>query len=68
MPSVPVLFPAATGVKVTDIAHLSPALNVAPQVLVWEKPPLTLMLEIVSGELPILVSVTVWALLLVPTL
>ena len=64
---VPVLVPAATGLKVTEIAQSAPALRVVRQVLVWEKSPLAAMLEMVSEPLPVLVSVTVWALLRVPT-
>jgi hypothetical protein len=63
---VPVLVPVLTGLKVTEIAQLSPARTVVPQVLVWEKSPLAVRLEIVSGALPVLVSLTVWVLL-VPT-
>jgi len=67
MLSVPVLVPAATGVKVTEMVQSAPALKVVGQVLVWEKSPLAVMPEIVSVLLPVLVSVTVWAWLLVPT-
>jgi hypothetical protein len=67
MLSVPVLVPAATGVKVTEMVQSAPALKVVGQVLVWEKSPLDVMPEIVSETLPVLVSVTVWAWLLVPT-
>jgi hypothetical protein len=45
--------------KVTEMVQLAPALTVVPQVLVWEKSPLAVMLEMVSGALPVLVSVTV---------
>jgi len=64
---VPVIVPADPDLKVTEIAQLAPALRVVPQVLVWENSPVAVMLEIVSEALPVLVSVTVWALLLVPT-
>jgi hypothetical protein len=37
-------------------------------VLVWEKSQAPVMLEMVSEALPVLVSVTVWAVLLVPTI
>jgi len=63
---VPVLVPADTGLKVTEIVQLAPALTVVPQVLVWEKSPLVVMLETVSEALPVLVRVTVCAVLLVP--
>jgi hypothetical protein len=64
---VPVLVPTASGLKVTEMEQLAPTLKVAGQVLVWEKSPLAVMLEIVSVALPELISVTVWAWLLVPT-
>ena len=65
---VPVLVPATTGLKVTEIVQLTPALREVPQVLVWEKSPTVPMLEMASGAPPLLVSVTVCALLLVPTI
>jgi hypothetical protein len=65
---VPVLVPAATGLKVTEIVQLAAALRVAPQVLVWKKSPLAVMLEIFSEAVPVLISVTVWGLLLVPAI
>jgi hypothetical protein len=65
---VPVHVPAAVGLKVTEIVQLALTLTVVPQVLVWEKSPPAPMLEIVSEAVPVLVSVTVWALLLVPTI
>ena len=68
MMRVPVLVPAANGLKVTEIAQLAPALMVLPQAWVWEKSPEAVMLDIVSDALPALVSMTVWALLLVPTI
>lgn len=37
-----------------------------PQVLVWAKPAVTTTLETVSGEPPVLVTVTVWGALVVP--
>jgi len=68
MVKVPVLVPAAPGLKVTDMVQSAPASKVVPQVLVWEKSPLVVMLETGTGASPGLVSVTVWALLLVPTI
>jgi hypothetical protein len=56
---VPVLVPAAVGLKVTEMAQLAPALKLLAQVLVWEKSPLGVMLERVSEALPVLLSVTV---------
>jgi len=67
MLSVPVLAPSATGVKVTEIVQSAPPLKLVGQVFVSEKSPLAVMLEIVSGTLLVLVSVTVWAWLLLPT-
>jgi len=66
MLSVPVLVPPATGLKVTEIVQLAPAATELPQVLVGEKSPLAVMLETVNEALPVLVSVTVCAALLVP--
>jgi hypothetical protein len=68
MLTLPVLVPAAVGLKVTEIVQLAPVLTVVPQVLVWEKSPLAVMLEMVSEALPVLVSVMVWALLLFVTI
>jgi hypothetical protein len=65
---VPVLVPLATGLKVTEIVQLAPALTLVPQLLVWEKSPLAVMPEMVSETLPVLLSVTVCALLLFPTI
>ena len=48
--------------------QLAPAFTLLPQVLVWEKSPLAVMLEMVSEALPVLVSVTVCAVLLVPAI
>ena len=64
---VPVRVPAAAGLNVTEIVQSAPGLRVVGQVLVWEKSPLAVMLEIVSETLLVLVRVTVWAWLLVPT-
>jgi hypothetical protein len=65
---VPVLGPGAFGLKVTEMVQLAPALRVVPQVLVWEKSPLAVMLEMVSETVPVLVRVTACALLLFPTI
>jgi hypothetical protein len=63
---LPVLVPPAIGLKVSEMVQLAPALTLVPQVLVWEKSPLAVMLEMASEALPVLVSVTVCAVLLVP--
>ena len=66
--------PPAVGVKVTLMVQLAPAASVLEllgQVLVWEKSPLLVPLRpillIVKAPVPLLVSVTVWAALVVPT-
>jgi hypothetical protein len=64
--SCPVLVPSAVGVKVTLIMQLDPTTNPVPQLLVWLKSPLTAILETVSGRFPELVSVTPFAVLVVP--
>ena len=48
----PLRDPVAVGAKVTLIVHDELAARLAPQVLVWEKSPLAVMLEIVSAALP----------------
>lgn len=55
---VPVEVPVAMGLKVTSMLHEAPAARLEPQVLVWEKGPLTVMLEMVSVEVPVFWSVT----------
>ena len=56
--SEPVRGPMAVGVKVTLIVHDVLEARLVPQVLVWEKSPLTVMLEIVRVALPGLFRVT----------
>lgn len=56
---VPVLVPPATGLNVTEIVQLAPALTLLPQVLFWEKSPLVATLVITNEALPVLVSITV---------
>jgi hypothetical protein len=65
--SVPLRAPVAVGVKVTVIVQLAPAANVLPQLLVWAKSPLAATLLIVRGAFPVLLNVTVCAVLVVPT-
>lgn len=69
MVTVPVLVPVAVGVKVTLIMQLAPATREVPQLLVWPKSPLTPILPPVMerGAVPLLVSVKICALLVVPT-
>jgi hypothetical protein len=58
MVRVPVLVPVAVGLKVTLMVQLALAATLEPQVLVWEKSPLFLMLEIARLALPVFWSVT----------
>ena len=55
----PLREPVAVGVKVTLRVQLAPAAKLEPQVLVWAKSPLTVMLAIVRIALPVLLRVTV---------
>jgi hypothetical protein len=64
---LPVLVPPAVGLKLAAMEQLAPALTLVPQLLVWKKSPLAVMPEMVSEALPVLVSATVCAPLLVPT-
>jgi hypothetical protein len=63
MLSVPVRAPGAVGVKVTLMVQELLALTLLPHVFVWEKSPLTAMLEMVSATLPVLDRVTACELL-----
>ena len=60
---MPLLF----GLKVTLIAQLAPGAILVPQVFVWLNWPVTAMLLMVRVPVPVFVSVTVWALLVVKT-
>jgi hypothetical protein len=55
--TTPVLVPAAVGLKETLRVQLAPAATLEPQVLVWEKSPLTVMLEMLRVALPVLLRV-----------
>jgi len=63
--------PVAVGSKVTEMVQFALTARVAPQVLVWAKlealAPPTVMPVKVMVPLPVLVRVTVWAALVVPT-
>jgi hypothetical protein len=63
--------PADVGVNVTLIVQLDPAARVDPQPLVWVKSvafvPVTIMLETFIVAVPVFLSVTVLAELLLPT-
>jgi hypothetical protein len=63
----PLREPAAVGVKITLRVQLALAATLAPQVLVWEKSSLSVMLEISRAALPAFVSVIVSGGLVVPT-
>jgi hypothetical protein len=54
----PLREPLAVGVKVTLRVQLALAARLAPQVLVWEKSPLTAMLVMLRVALPVLLRVT----------
>ena len=56
--TAPVREPVAVGMKVTLIVHDELAARLEPQVLVCEKSPLTVMLEIVRAAPPGLLRVT----------
>jgi hypothetical protein len=58
MVSEPLREPVAVGVKVTLIVQEALAATLEPQVLVWEKSPLMVMLLIVRVALPVLLRVT----------
>jgi hypothetical protein len=63
--------PLAEGVKVTLIVHFTPGATELPQLLLWAKSPafapVNLRLVMVNVALPLLVKVTAWATLVVPT-
>jgi hypothetical protein len=63
----PLCEPLAVGVKVALREQLALAARLTPQMLVWEKSPLVVMLEIARAALPWFVSVIVSAELVVPT-
>lgn len=67
MVTVPYRLPSAVGVKVTDIVQAIPGATLDPQVLSWAKSPLTAMDVMLKAELPVLVRVTGWAALVLPT-
>ena len=58
MVTAPVLVPPVVGLKVTLMVQLAPAATLEPQVLVWEKSPLALMLVMLRVALPVFLSVT----------
>jgi len=54
----PLREPLAVGVKVTLRVQLALAARLEPQVLVWEKSPLVVMLVMLRAALPVLLRVT----------
>jgi hypothetical protein len=58
MVTAPVLVPVAVGLKVTLSVQLALAARLEPQVLVWEKSPLVVMLVMLRAALPVLLRVT----------
>ena len=58
MVTAPVRVPAAVGLKVTLRVQLAPTATLEPQVLVWEKSPLTVMLVMRRVALPVFLRVT----------
>ena len=65
--TVPVRVPAAVGVKVTGIVQFAPAATLAPHVWVCAKSPDAVIEVTVRTAVPELVSVTIWATLVVPS-
>jgi hypothetical protein len=65
--TVPYLLPTAVGLKAMLIVQLAPALRPAPHVPPTAKSPVAAMFVITSDVLPVLVRLTFWAALLVPT-
>ena len=61
MVSWPFASPGTVGTKLTLIRQLAPATKVPPQGFVWLKAPVTDMLEIANGALPVFESVTTCA-------
>jgi hypothetical protein len=59
--------PVFVGLKVTEIAQFLPALMLVPQVLVWENGAAVVILVIVSVAEPVLLRVTFFTALAVPT-
>ena len=57
--TVPDLVPVVVGLKVTLMVQAELAATLELQVLVWEKSPLTAMLEMVRPALPVLLRVRV---------
>jgi hypothetical protein len=67
MARLPVRAPLVLGWNLTLIVQEAPAGRCVPQLLVWVKSPVVVMLEIPKATLWLFFSVTVWAELMVPT-
>src|SRR5579859_6159327 len=65
--TVPLREPLLLGLNVTLMVQLAPAATLVPQVFVWLNWPVAVMPVIVNVPVPVLLSVTVWALLVVNT-
>ena len=65
--SVPLRGPLAVGVKVTSIVQLDPEASEPPQLLVWAKSPLMLMVSGTRAPLPVSLRVRVCGELVVET-
>ena len=63
----PVRVPDAVGVKVTAMVQTAPIASELPQLLLWVKSPPGTMLLMLIVAVPVLLSVTDWEALLVPT-
>ena len=68
MVNISLRVPAPVGVKVVEIGQLDPADTEVPQVLVCAKSPEAEIEEMVKSTFPVLVRVTVWAVLVVFTI
>ena len=66
--SWPVLVPTAVGVNVILTVHECPGNSVEPQLLLWAKSPVVVMLKIVNAVLKRLVTVTALGPLATPTI
>lgn len=67
MDRLPLCPPAEAGENVTLMVQLAPAAREVPQVLVWAKGTLAVMLVMLTAVAAVLVSVVVCAALVVPT-
>ncbi len=64
--SVPARFPVAVGIKVTATVQVAPAATLVPQLLVWAKSPEAAIEVMASAAVPVLLTVTACAVLVVP--